>query len=251
MADKKSFRWSRVTPKFIAGMVSLAMLASGAVSVFTETNGVGSAALLASGLVAGLAAFGYRARTFLLPDGSSGELDRAIAGAYESGDEEGAAALAVEAARESHRGAGIFGYSANSYEEAVRALIATALPASVPMSQTVSPGSSAFDFIFYGRREGLLNIGVDVRGGNKFDADLLTGRYASGMASGILDIDAIAVVVRADPDDPHLKSVEARLRDRLTELVGLSAGKVRMIGWRTGDPPLALVNVVLGLMAPT
>ena len=88
------------------GFVGLA--GSGAVSVFTETNGVGSAALLASGLVAGLAAFGYRARTFLLPDGSSGEMDRAIAG-YESGDEEGAAALAVEAAREIPPWSRIFG----------------------------------------------------------------------------------------------------------------------------------------------
>lgn len=250
VAEKKSFRWPRFRAKHIAGLASIALLASGAISVFTETNGLGSAALLASGLVAGLASFGYRARTFLLSNGEEGDLETEIARKYESGDEEGAAALAVESAKEAHRGAGIFGHSARSYEEAVRALIAAAIPASVPMSQAVSPASSAFDFIFYGRREGLLNIAVDVRGGSKFNADLLTGRYASAMAAGVLDIDAIAVVVRTSPDDPQLEAVQTRLRERLNALLRMSTEKVRLIGWRTEDPALPLVNVILGLMAP-
>ena len=251
VADKKSPWWSGITSRHVAGATSLALLGSGAVSVFTETNPIGSCALLASGLVAGWAVFSHRGRTFLLPDGTTADLETAIARKYEGGDEEGAAALAVEAAREANRGAGIFGHSARSYEDAVRALIAAALPASVPMSQAVSPASSAFDFIFYGRRDGLLNIGIDVRGGSKFNADLLTGRYGSAVASGVLDIDAIAVVVRTDPADPHLDEVQARLRERLHGLLRLPMEKVRLIGWRTEDPSAVLINVVLGLMAPS
>lgn len=237
---------SRKVTIWVSGAAALLLLLAGGVSVFTERNGVGSAALIAAGLFAGVLALGYRLKTLRLPDGTQFDVEEAT-DLLESGNEEAAANVVVGALKRAEDSARPFGQSVRDYEVTVRDLIRSALP-EIRISQPIDPDGGIFDFILYGQRQGGLNVGVEVRGGTKVDAERLTANFGMALRSDVLEVDALIVIIRSDPESPEVETIQRILRQRMNVLFGIDELRVRVLGWTVSDPPTSLTDPIVAMV---